>query len=257
MPIKASLTEAEYVSLPTDSKSLYVQSGDGFKLDLVGGYLIENDPTALLNAKQHEVEKRKAVEAELKAIKDKADLDVKKSKQAAENKVREDALKNQDVAALHADLERQIKTMQDSHAKEIASQRKEIAHQQELVKQTRMKKVASDIATKISTTPSLLSPLVMQRLDIDSSGNVIAKDKNGQMNDNFTLGNLEKEFIDNSEFAPIIIGSKASGASGSTSSGSPVETSGKKWKDFSSEQLVQLRKENPSGYQDLKATRDE
>ena len=97
----------------------------------------------------------------------------------------------------------------------------------------------------------------MRRLDVDELGNVIAMDKSGNINPNFTIDKLEKEFVDNNEFAPIIIGSKASGASGSTSSGSPVETMGKKWSDFSSEQLVQLRKDNPSGYQELKATRVE
>ena len=257
MPIKAKVTSAEFDSLPEGTKSLYVKAGDDYKLDIAGGYLLDNDPAALLNAKNHEVEKRKAVEAELKGIRDKAEADKQKLKLDAEEKARKAALENQDVAALHADLQGQIKKMQAQHAKEINSQRVEIERQQQLVRETKLNKVASDIATKISTTPSLLSPLVMQRLDVDELGNVIAMDKSGNINSGFTIDNLEKEFVDNNEFAPIIIGSKASGASGSTSSGSPVETMGKKWSDFSSEQLVQLRKENPSGYQELKATRVE
>ena len=92
--------------------------------------MLDNDPAALLNAKNHEVEKRKAVEAELKGIRDKAEADKQKLKLDAEEKARKAALENQDVAALHADLQGQIKKMQAQHAKEINSQRVEIERQQ-------------------------------------------------------------------------------------------------------------------------------
>ena len=256
MPIKASLSVSEFNSLPDESKSLYVMVDNEYKLDVSGGYLIDNDPKALLNAKNHEVEKRKSVEAELKMIKDKAAQEIQKAKEQAENKAREDAIKNNDAAALHADLQKQIQAMQKTHAQEIELQRAEVKRQTELVRQTKLNTAASEMASKISTSPSLLSPLIMNRLELDQEGNVVAKDNSGTINPNFNLSGLEKEFIDNKEYAPIIIGSKASGASGSTSSGSPVETTGKKWKDFSSEQLVQLRNENPAGYEELKATRE-
>lgn len=256
MPIKARLTVSEFNSLPDDSKSLYVMVDDEYRLDVTGGFLIDNDPQALLNAKNHEVEKRKSVEAELKTIKDKAASEIQKAKEEAENKAREEAIKNNDAAALHADLQKQIQAMQKKHSEELELQRAEVKRQQELVRQTKLNTAASEMASKISTSPSLLSPLIMNRLDLDSEGNIVATDNQGSINLDFDLSKLEQEFIDNKEYAPIIIGSKASGASGSTSSGSPVETKGKKWKDFSSEQLVQLRKENPAGYEELKATRE-
>lgn len=81
--------------------------------------------------------------------------------------------------------------------------------------------VAQSVATKISKAPELLLPHLRSRLkaefaDGKATTRVLDKDGNPSA---FTIEDLQKEFIANPSFAPIIIGSKASGSGAEGGSG--------------------------------------
>jgi hypothetical protein len=71
-----------------------------------------------------------------------------------------------------------------------------------------------------------------------------------------TLAELEKSIVDTESFAPILVGSKAtgSGASGNQSSGG-AQTA-KKFDEMSGAELVALRRSDEAAYDKLKAARD-
>ncbi len=75
---------------------------------------------------------------------------------------------------------------------------------------------AAKIAAKF-TVPSVMLPLIQKRLDIktDASGgvSVVVLDKTGKHSAS-TLVDLEKEFVDNAEYKPMVIAHKGSGSAG-------------------------------------------
>lgn len=72
---------------------------------------------------------------------------------------------------------------------------------------------ALELATKISTVPTLLAKTIAERIVVDTTGDVpVAKIKgaDGKISD-MTFDALGQEFVANKDYASIMIGSKASG----------------------------------------------
>lgn len=255
MSIKAKLSAAEFTALPEANKAFYKQSGTDYLIDLSGGFVTEKDPAGLLTAKNHEVEKRKEAEQKLRDLQGGEQKKIDDAAKAAADEARKKALEGNDLTAITADFDARFAALEAKQVAELASRDAAVAEQAALVKASKLKAAASEIANRISTIPSLLVGNIQNRLQISDSGEIVATDALGAVLPDFTMSTLEKEFVDNSEYAAIMIGSKGSGASGSPTPGSPVDTGGKKWKDLSTDELVQLRKENPTGYKQLLATK--
>lgn len=74
--------------------------------------------------------------------------------------------------------------------------------------------VATGIATKISTAPSLLAPKIAERIAVDMTGDepkTVFLNKEGKADPSLTVEKISEEFVANPEFKAIIIASKASG----------------------------------------------
>lgn len=73
---------------------------------------------------------------------------------------------------------------------------------------------ATELATKISNSPKLMLPHILDRLEVDMSGDepkLSIKDKDGKVSADMTIEKLGAELVANPDFKAIVIASKASG----------------------------------------------
>lgn len=191
MALKKKLTKAEFDKLSDALKIEYVEDGDGYRLDLDG----DEDTGALKRAKDREAQLRRDAE-----------------KRAKE-------LEEQLAAVTDGDARKKgdIETLEKSWAKKLgeteAQYKERIAKLEGHIKSSLVDNVASQIAHKISSAPTLLLPHIKARLAADLEGDApttLVLDKNGKVSA-LSVEDLTKEFVANKDFSSIIIGSKASG----------------------------------------------
>lgn len=196
------------------AKQFYVEDKDvGFKLDVDG----VEDPAELRRAKQRESERAKAAEAKLKEIEDAR----KTAEEAARKAAEEAAKKSGDVAALD-------KSWQEKHTAALAELEGKfkplVDKQQSQINRLLIENVATGIASAIAVPGSadVLLPHIRQRLRVaerDGELTTVVVDQQGQASA-ATLAELTKEFQANKAFAPLIVGSKASGGGANGGRGS-------------------------------------
>jgi hypothetical protein len=194
--------------LAEEVAKLYTKDSDGgFKLEVEG---IE-DTSALKSAKDHEKQQRKEAEAKVKQLSDEL---------ATLTEERDGLLKGAipkgDVDKLEASWKGKLTKRENELTAELTKVRGGL-------EKVTLESTATAIATKISTAPKLLGPIIRNRLRLEEKdGEFVTRvlDANGQLSA-LTVADLEKEILDNKEFAPILIGSKGSGsgASGGRSGG--------------------------------------
>lgn len=178
MALKFKLSKAQYDALSDEMKSEYIAGDkDGeFVLDVQG-----------LPAPEDTGPLKRALEAEKNAHKEtKATLGTVSDKLAAVPDI--EALK-----ASHTAETGKLKSFADRTLKDS---------------------VASSIAAKISTVPSLLAPKIAERISVDMSGDepkTVFLGKDGKPDAALTVEKIQEEFIANPEFKAIIVASKASG----------------------------------------------
>ena len=194
MALKRKITKADYDKLAADLKTEYVADGDDYRLDLDG----EEDTGALKRAKDRETQLRKDAE-----------------KKAAELAAQLDSLTDSD-AKKRGDIEALEKSWKEKSDKErLESETKTKALRAHIEKQL-VDNVALQIATKISTAPSIILPHVRARLQADFDGDepktrVLGADGKPSA---LTTDELANEFVANKDFSAIMIASKASGGAG-------------------------------------------
>ena len=212
MALKRKITKADYDKLAADLKTEYVADGDdNYRLDLDG----EEDNGALKRAKDRETQLRKDAE-----------------KKAAELAAQLDSLTDSD-AKKRGDIEALEKSWKEKSDKErLESETKTKALRAHIEKQL-VDNVALQIATKISTAPSIILPHVRARLQADFEGDepktrVLGADGKPSA---LTTDELANEFVANKDFSAIMIASKASGGAGGAKrpgSGAPHDGDDKK-----------------------------
>lgn len=199
MALHLKIGTTAFEKLPADVKKEYKKEGEEYVLDL-DGY---EDPVALRNARDHE--KTQAADAKRDAAKEKARAD------AAERKLSDlgdvDKSKEDAVAAARLEVETRLGADLTKATETLDKLRTSTIDQAKTA-------AAMAIANKISTSPSLLGPRVLDRIEVtlgdDFKPTVQFKDKAGKVAA-LSAEDIEKEFSTNPEFAPII---KASGGSG-------------------------------------------
>lgn len=207
MAIKRIVTKVEHAKLPDSLKTEYKadDTGENFVLE-IDGY---EDPAELKRAKDHEKTARKGLEKQVKDLQDNL---------TALTEERDGLLRG---AIPKADVEK----LEGSYKTKIANREKELSTQIEALtislNTTLVDNVALGLASKLSTSPTLLLPHIKSRLKaelkdgkaetrvLDAEGNISA----------LTIEDFEKEILANKQFAPILTGSKGSGG-GSHGSGS-------------------------------------
>lgn len=230
--LKFKLTKEEFDKLEESQKSIYAEAGEGYQLAIEGAPDVsglEKKVNELLGEKKTEQEKRRLAEEE--------------AKKAAEEQARK-----------KGDLD----TLEKSWAEKLSTREKELLSQLE-ERDTRLHtllvdNVAQSLATRLAgDSAAVITPHIKSRLIVED-GKTRIVDAEGKPSA-ATLEDLEKEFRNNKLFAPIVIGSKASGTGGNGGH-SVVSGDGKKWSDFTEAQRIQLFKENPDEFKRLQATQN-
>lgn len=203
MKLKRKITKLDEVD--EKYRGLYKQEGDAYVLDVDGieGDTGGEDLGALKRAKDHEKEQRKA--AELRARELEAELD----------ELRDGASrKSGDVAA----LEESWKAKLAKREGELQSQIDALSGNLQTIL---VDNVAQSLAAEISSAPKVIMPHIRSRLKAELvDGKAVTKvlDAEGKASAS-TLDELKSEFVNNKEFASIIVGSKASGGGASGGQG--------------------------------------
>lgn len=199
MALKAVLDSLE--GLAPEFAKEYKQGSDGrYYLDIDG---IDEHPDigALKRAKDYEKAERQKIAAKLKEVQ--ASLE-------ALTEERDNILKG---ALPKADVEK----LEESWKQKLAKREQELTEQinnlNGHLQRILVDNVAQQIATEISKAPALLLPHIKQRLKVDFvDGKPVTKvlDEDGSISA-LSIEDLKKEMVANPIYAPIIIGSKASG----------------------------------------------
>lgn len=191
--LKKKLSQESFDGLSEALKGFYSKRGDNYFLELE-----DDDSTALLNAKEHEKARRKEAETKL---------------QEAERRLSEladvDHRKRGDVEALELSWKGKLEAVENEYKGRLEgmmnSQRK-----------TLLDSTSSSIAERIAKVPSLMKKALSERLTVEFGENgpqLRVLDSEGKPSA-MSVQDLEKEFLANKEFAPILIASKASGSGG-------------------------------------------
>lgn len=140
-------------------------------------------------------------------------------KHAAEDKVAKAEAREADLLKKieNADGKKEIEAIRKQHEDEVKKIREEFETQQKELKTREHKALIETEATKFATekftTPTLVSKVFAERLtveEIDGQPVIRVKEPDGKPSIK-SLGDLQKEFLDNEEFSTIIKGSKGSG----------------------------------------------
>lgn len=238
--LKLTVNKDDYNSLDESIKSFYSESDDGYKLKVDG----VEDTGALKRAKDHEKEQRKAIEKEAQELRDKLTA------------IEQEKLKGSgDIDAILAsadkakeDAEARIKAIEDEYR-----QKEETLFKQnrESFKNAQIKELAVGLAKEGHS--DALVPYLKSKFDViddNGSNKLVVLGEDGKPS-HLTIDNFKDEFKSNTAFAPLLKGSQAtgSGAKGGVDGGGTT----KKFTDYTSAELVQLHRENPEAYNQLKS----
>lgn len=234
MALKSKLTKAEYDALPDALKEHYKASGDSYLLD-------SDDATELRAAKDREAEARRTEKERadrLQAEKDAAEKDATEAKLAK-------AKKDKDVEA----LELSYKNKEEAA---VAIERANTQRRERQLEGILVDSKAMEIANKISISPTLILPHIRARLkaELDGEKAITRVLKDGTVSA-MTIEELEREFIDNPEFAAIIKGSKATGGGAGGGALGGGATDQKNFKDLSEVERVELHRTNPAKFHEM------
>jgi hypothetical protein len=203
--LKLKIKKDAFDALSEDMQKLYKADGDDFLLAVDG----LEDTGALKRAKDREVQARKDAQAELKAAQEKlAQLEG------------DDARKKGDIETLEKSWNKKFEDQKAAFEEQISSKN-------QFIQKTLIDGEAVKIANEISTSPALILPHIKSRLSANLEGDspvTQVLDADGKPSA-LTLEELSKEFVDNKDFASIIVGSKASG-SGTPKSGQGSKVGG-------------------------------
>jgi len=248
MPVSPKLTNEEFATLPDNVKGAYrVSNAGGYELDIpVGHFIDDQDPAALLNAKNYVNEENKSLKAKLAAIED------EKAKAIAEAEAAK-AKKSGDFDAYRQQVDAQLEKIRQDHEAELRQR-------DESILQNTLLSTATQIASELSGDKAhFMAPIVRDRLIATMENGIPkiqVKDTLGNVALGGTVDSLKKELLTDPRNAPIIVQSKASGSGTPGSHPSSVTTEGKKYSDFNPAELSDLRKSDEATYQKLVAERD-
>lgn len=230
--MKYTISKDEHKALGEDFQKEYKSNNEGgFTLTVVGG----EDTGALKRAKDHEKEARKKAEASLAEVKKKLE-----TKEDEIIDIRKGVISKDDADALE-------RSYQEKFTNREAELQAELDKSNASLKKVFVDNVANKLASEVSTVPALMSNEIRQRLTTESvDGKTITRvlDSEGKPTA-LTVEDLKKEILANQAYAPILIGSKASG-SGAAGAGS--NGGAKTFGDLTEKERVELYRSNPEEY---------
>ena len=118
MALKAKITAEEYKAMPAGLQAAYIADGAEFKLDVVG-FILEDDPAALLQARTHERDRANALKAELDKIKQETQENIWKNELHSQRLTAELGLMRQELEKLNAQIKGKGKPAANTENKQV------------------------------------------------------------------------------------------------------------------------------------------
>lgn len=232
MALKRKIDKSAFDALSDDFKSHYKEVN--------GTYVLDTDEAKELeNALDRQKEDNARLRTELDTMR--ADLQTIRDEAATANADKN--RKNKDYEGLEADYNRKLE-----------AKKTEFDNQQNKLKATIQKMLVDNKALELANelggeNADILIPHIKSRLQADFEGETPATrvlDKNGQPSAS-NLDDLKKEFVDNPRFAPILVGTRASGghANGQPANG---HAGNKKPQEMDAQERAALLKSNPEAF---------
>ncbi|MCO1336071.1 hypothetical protein MO867_17205 [Microbulbifer sp. OS29] len=218
-------------------RGLYEKSGDGYALK------IEGDEEDRYRAKHEEAERhRKAAEKKVS--------DLEASIGELQNSL--DDLKNGKHRE-SGDIEALEKSWQEKYDRLNAEKDGVIEERDNWLKEQMVTSVASGVASEIAVQGSAKALMLNleSRLSMevrDGKPTTVVLDANGKPSA-MTVEELKAEFSNDPAFAPLIVGSKASGGGAAGGGGGGAS---KKFSEMSEKERVELYRNNPETYRQLR-----
>ncbi len=230
MALKKKVTKAEFDGLAEGVKLCYKVSGDEFVIDIEG-----DDGTDWQLKRQIEADHRKKAETKITVLQEELD------------NLRRGAIPKDDVAALE-------KSWGDKLVARETELKGEIDLLTGAIGNTTVKHVATEIS-QMFLAPAAVMSMIAGRLKSEITNGVAVTrvlDKNGQPSA-MSVEDLKNEFKADASFAPILVGSKASGGGAAGSGGGAGSAGGKKLKDMNDQDRTNLFKTNRTEFDRLVA----
>lgn len=237
--MKRKITKEAYEALSDQLKALYKADGEGYILDLEdededGAAEIER----LKLKRQIEADHRKRAETERDELQ-------KELKELRDKRTKEDDDNHRKAGDIEA-LDKSWKEKLEARETELQGQ---IKKQTEAIRQITVGAAAIEMATRISTAPDLLSPVISNRLTVeyvDEKPVVRVLDKDGKPSA-ATLEDLEKEIAGDKRYASVIIAGNGSGGGGRGGQGGGG-ASDKKFSELSEQERTDWYRKDPEGF---------
>lgn len=238
MPLKYAVATLDEV--PEAFRGEYVADKElGFKLAIEPGSGIE-DPAELRRAHEREKTERKAAQKQLKEIQD-----AQAVKDEEARKAREEALKKAgDVDALQ-------KSWQEKYDRDLAAKEAEYKPALSSMEADLTREMIDRHATSLAASLALpgseevLFPHIRNRLRIEmreGARTTVVYDKAGKPSA-MTMEDLKKEFMADTRFAPLLVGSRASGGGSGGGKGGGATASNKPRSKMSTREKSEFIKE--------------
>lgn len=237
MALKHKVSKAEFEKLVKLIQSEYKpdETGENYVLDVEG----LEDTTALKTAKDRERDARKLAE-----------------QKAKEAQAQVEALTEERDTLLKGTIPKaNVEALENSYKEKLTKREGELTGQigklTTTVRKALVDNVAASLASKISISPTLMLPHIQKRLTVEEvNGEFVTRvlDGNGAPSAS-TIADLEKEFLANKEFAPVLVGSKGSGGAGAggNSGGAGRKSEGEGKIDFSGSPAAIAKRLEASG----------
>lgn len=227
MALKQKVDKATFDTLSDPIKEQYKANADAseYTLDL-DGY---EDPGELRRARDRE-------KAAAKLEKDRADALQREKDEDLDRKTKN-----------RGDIDTLEKSWKDKNEKLAKDKDEVISKKDKAIRKLLVDSVANEVAAEISTSPTLIRPHILARLDVNfdtEEPTTRVLDAAGKPSA-LTVAELKKEFVDNKEFASII---RASNASGGGAAGNQGGGATKAFKDMGDAERIEYNRRDPAGF---------
>ena len=204
----------------------------------------EKAPEATPGVTPEELESLKESIAKLEAKNRELAEEKAKAKKAAEEAAMERAKKDGDLESLEKSWAEKVESTKAELSGQLSEYERMVS---EITSGAEARKLAGDLA--LPGHAELLLPHIQGRLRTEiRDGKPVVKVLDAEGNPSaMTVDDLRKEIKENQVFAPILAGSKATGAGSAGKSGGAAPAKG--WDEMTDTERVNLRREDPDEYQ--------
>lgn len=256
MALKHTITGFEFAALNDTLKAEYkIQSDGNYKLDLGGLFVVDKDPSALMNALELERNEHKQTKSKFDDITRERD-EAKKAAELAQLQ------KSGDVEALKKFFTEQQEQQRLQFEAQVKAQMEQVEQQKKAAAEQYRRTKAMELATELfGQKAPILLPAILQNIAVKPSDfgvepTIEFLGENGTPMLGATKDTFKQKFLTDPLYKDMIVVSQASGGSANEGTNHVPATrkadgSPRTFKDYSPGELVRLKKSSPDEFKKL------